>query len=143
MSIHLIYIGKISKKSFKKVSFLNWKVFISSETINHIFERREKIAKKVILFISEIISNPTKISDNSVKRIDSYIFIGFNEKIIGVVIEKTKTTGVNQVVFAFPINARTYRKIIDISGRAESPPFEPLRFEGNSQQILSDVGKSN
>jgi hypothetical protein len=41
-----------------------------------------------------------------------------------LVLEKTKTIWECQIVSAFPVSHKAYKKMVDISGRAEFPPFE-------------------
>lgn len=98
-------------------------VYISRKSLKHIMDQREDLAEYIIYSIPSILNNPSKISDNSHKRPNSFLFAKMNGNAKGVVLEITKTTHNNRVVSAFPIDRKTYRKMIDISGRAAVPPF--------------------
>jgi hypothetical protein len=117
----LFEIGSISFESMKVINTKYPKVFISKMALKHIIDQRE--SEEIIYLIPEILSNPTKIVDNSLKRLNSFIFAKMNGKYNGAVLEITKTPDCeNQVVSAFPIDPRTYRKLEDISGRPDVPP---------------------
>lgn len=113
-------IGYISTTSIRIIGPTSPKVFISKRSLKHIIDQRG--SDQIIYEIPEIISNPTKIIDNSVKRIGSFIFAKMNGKAKGVVIEVTKTPDGNRVVSAFPINKEYYRRLVDISGRSDVSP---------------------
>jgi hypothetical protein len=55
-----------------------------------------------------------------------------NGKARGAVIEITKTPDGNRVVSAFLISKNSYKKLIDISGRAAVPPFSTPQKEEKS-----------
>jgi hypothetical protein len=97
------------------------KVYISKTSLKHILDQRHG-DEHILSEIPEIIHDPTKIADNSLKRRNSYIFARMNGKAKGAVIEVTKTPDGNRVVSAFPIDRKTYRKLNDISGRPDVPP---------------------
>lgn len=99
-------------------------VFISRRSIKHILERRGSNAEAVFGELKGVIEKPTKIVDNSSKRKDSFIFIRSAEITVAAIIEITEKPGSCQVVSAFLMDQKTYEKQIDISGRAEFPPFE-------------------
>lgn len=102
----------------------NSEVYISRMALKHIVERRKSKAKLVIDVIPKAIRRPFKVVDNSRKRNDSFLFLYSNGLVVCVVVEKTKTTQHCQVVSAFPVYKKIYEKMVDISGRAELPPFE-------------------
>lgn len=120
----LLYITQLSEKTVKIMEGVCPDVYISRRAIKHIIDRRGQYVHFVCKSIPSVLENPTKIVDNSVKRKNSYLLAQFGTKIVGVVLDTTKTPDKCQVVSAFLINQRTYEKLIDISGRAEFPPFE-------------------
>ena len=120
----------------------NPEVTITRRALKHIVERRDIVADEFVNAIPDVLSNPSKIADNTAKTPDSYLFAKMNGKAKGVVLEVKKTPKGNRVVSAFPIDRKTYGKIKDISGRAEFPPFELAKGK-NYQQILSDVRNIN
>ena len=90
--------------------------------------------------IPKILSNPTKIVDNSKKRPNSFIFVRLNGKSNGAVIEITKTPdGVHQVVSAFPMDSKTYRKLVDISGRPDVPSLDISPVESDISTAQKSV----
>jgi hypothetical protein len=99
-------------------------VSISRRSIKHILERRGSNAEIVFSELKYVIERPTKIVDNSKKRKDSFIFIRSADITVAAIIEITEKPGTCQVVSAFLMGQKTYEKLIDISGRAEFPPFE-------------------
>ncbi len=121
----LLFVGLIPSFICSKIGVVkNTSVFISRMALKHIIERRESMAYSFIKAIPIAISQPVKVVDNSLKRENSFLFIHHDVAIICVVVEKTKTTRICQVVSAFPVHFKIYKKMIDISGRAELPPFE-------------------
>ena len=133
----LVFVGKVAKDVVKTLGIPNDTV-ITRQAIKHIVERRGENALEFVRAIPDVLANPTKVADNSAKRLNSFLFAKMNGSTKGVVIEVTKTPDGNRVVSAFPIDRKTYDKLVDISGRADVPPFAPRR-SGRSQQILSDV----
>lgn len=117
----LFEIGLISFKSMKIIDSPSSKVFISKMALKHIIDQRG--SEEIIYLIPEILNDPTKIVDNSKKRQSSFIFVRMNGKSHAAVLEITKTPdSMNQVVSAFHVDDKTYRKLIDISGRPDVPP---------------------
>lgn len=117
-----IEIARLSANIIETIRTNSEQVYISRKSLKHIINQRGKTAEYIIFSIPSILNNPSKISDNSSKRPNSFLFTKMNENAKGVVLEITKTTH-NRVVSAFPIDRKTYRKMIDISGRAAVPPF--------------------
>ena len=100
-------------------------VVIPRKSLKHIVERRGNKARFIIEHMPIVIKDPVIVSDNSKKRQGSFIFaIPYERWAVGIIITRTKTPGVCRVVSAFPIELKTYRKLTNISGRAEFPPFE-------------------
>jgi len=99
-------------------------VYISRMALKHLIDRRKSKAEHIVRTIPCAIMKPLKIVDNSRKRKDSFLFFYTDRLVVCVVLEKTKTTRDCQVVSAFPVHPKIYKKMIDISGRAEFPPFE-------------------
>ena len=119
----LLYVARISNNIAHIMNTSAVEVYISRRVIKHIIERRGYQTKWVFDNLPKVIRNPTKIVANSNKKIFSYILANNIGRIIGVVVE-TKTPDYCQVISAYPIDKKTYRKLVDISGRAEFPPFE-------------------
>ncbi|MFA4833563.1 MAG: hypothetical protein WC619_01800 [Patescibacteria group bacterium] len=103
----------------------NSKVTITRQALKHVVEYENRSMENLVKSIPDILTNPTKIADNSAKRPNSYLFAKMNGKARGVVLEVTKTPDGNQVVSAFPISRHTYDELVDISGRAAVPPSVP------------------
>jgi hypothetical protein len=114
-------ITSLSKEQMDLIGTNSSEVFISARSLKHIIDQRR--SEEIVYFLSEIITSPTKVVDNSKKRSNSFLFVKKNGKIRGAVVEITKTPDGNRVVSAFPISIRYYRKLIDISGRTAVPPF--------------------
>ena len=109
--------GHISRLTMSVIKTNSDQVFISKVALKHIVDSRKDLAERVIEIIPEVLKDPDKIADNSVKRHNSFLFAKKLNKHYGVILEITKTTGlVNQVVSAFVISRKTYGKIRDISG---------------------------
>lgn len=120
-SRQLFEVGLISFESMKIISSVSSKVFISKMALKHIIDQRG--SDEIVYLIPKILNNPTKIVDNSKKRQNSYMFVRMNGKSHAAVLEITKTPdSMNQVVSAFHVDDKTYRKLIDISGRSDVPP---------------------
>jgi hypothetical protein len=138
----LVFVEMISDEISRNIGLdINTEVHISRIAMKHIIERRGPKAYIVVTAINEVISKPSKVVNNSKKRKNSFLFVRESGIVVCVVLEKTKTTWQCQIVSAFLVHPKMYKKMIDISGRAELPPFELPSEEGkNSQQILSDVG---
>lgn len=118
----LLYVARISNSIAYIMNTSAVEVYISRRAIKHIIERRGDQTKWVFDNLPKAIRNPTKIVANSNKKEFSYILANNIGRIIGVVVE-TKTPDYCQVISAYPIDKKTYRKLVDISGRAEFPPF--------------------
>lgn len=80
-------IGRVSSRTMNLIMAKSPKVFISKMALKHIIDRRG--SEKIIYLIPGILSNPTKIVDNSVKRPSSFIFAKMNGEYHGVVLEIT------------------------------------------------------
>lgn len=119
----VIEIARLSTTVIKMIKTESAQVYISRKSLKHIMNRRGDMAEYIIFSIPSILNNPSKISDNSNKRQNSFLFAKMNGNAKGVVLEITKTTRDNRVVSAFSIDRKTYRKMIDISGRTAVPPF--------------------
>lgn len=110
-------IGYISAGAMTVIGANSLKVYVSKKALKHIIDRRG--SAEIIYLIPGILSNPTKITDNSFKRQHSFILAKMNGRYRGVVLEITKTPDYeNQVVSAFIIDPKTYKKMSDISGGA-------------------------
>ncbi len=119
----IIEVTTLSNEIISIIKTSSASVSISRKSIKHIINQRKEGAEYILLSIPNILNNPSKIASNSHKRPDSFLFAKMNGSAKGVVLEITKTTTQNMVVSAFPIDRKTYRKMIDISGRAAVPPF--------------------
>lgn len=98
-------------------------VEITRASLKHIVE--ESGRENIVAGIAETLSNPTKIADNSAKRAGSFLYARLNGKARATVLEVTKTPdGKHQVVSAFPMDEKSYKKLIDISGRSDVPPLD-------------------
>src|SRR3989344_9263069 len=84
---NIFFVGCISKNTMKIVCSDSDEVFISKMSLKHIIDQRGN--SEIIFKIPEIMSNPTKIVDNSSKRQNSFILVKMNGKAKGVVIEIT------------------------------------------------------
>ncbi len=93
--------------------------FIRRGSLDHIIERRGCDAKRIAFSMAAVLTDPSKISDNSQKRRSSVVFFRkIGRRIIRVITEETKTPGKSRVVSAYPISDKAYKKLVDISGRA-------------------------
>ncbi|GEM_PF-173985 len=120
----LLYVGTISKKTMEIIGANTQIVMISRRAVKHIIERRGPKTSFIFKNMLHVLVESTKIIDNSTKRNGSFIIAKQDGKIIGVVVEITKTPDGCQVVSAFPMRLEAYEKLVDYSGRAEFPPFE-------------------
>ena len=118
----IISVEKISTEIQKVINSFTPNVEITSKALKHIIERRGKWADDIIQAIQDILINPSKIADNSIKRPNSFLFIRSNGKAKSLVLEVLKKPDANQVVSAFYTDNKTYNKLLDISGRAAVPP---------------------
>jgi hypothetical protein len=113
-------IASLSKENARLVGASSLKVFISKRSLKHVIDQR---GDGILSLLPEIIASPTKISNNSKKRLGSFIFARMLDKANGAVVEITEKPDGNRVVSAFPISKYYYRKLTDISGRTAVPPF--------------------
>lgn len=120
----LLYIGTMSKKTMGIIGANTQIVMVSRRAIKHIIERRGPKTGFIFENIPHVLAKPTKIIDNSAKRVSSFIIAKQDVNVVGVVVEITKTPDGCQVVSAFPMRLEAYEKLVDYSGRAEFPPFE-------------------
>ncbi len=119
----MLQTGNMSPQNAKLINAQTNEATISRKVIKHIIEQRGDSAKEIIQSIPDILSNPSKIVNNSAKRPDSFLFAKKNGKNLGTVLEVTKTPDGNRVVTAFQIDNKTYEKLVDISGRTDVPPI--------------------
>lgn len=114
----LFIAGKITQKVARFINTKTLKVFISRKSLKHIIDQRKDKANEVIDAIPDTIQIPDLLIDNSHKRHHSFLFIKkISPKNYGVVVEITKTPGFeNQVVSAFIIDRKTYKKLSENSG---------------------------
>ena len=114
-------------------------VGITRKSLKHIIEQR---GEDIISYIPKTLAAPTKIVDNSSKRPNSFLYARMNGNAKAVVLEVTKTPdGVHQVVSAFPVDSKTYKKMVDISGRPDVPPLHVSAVESEistAQKVTSD-----
>lgn len=100
-------------------------VVISRRSVKHIIEQRGELAHELIHDIPNVLANPTKIVDNSLKRPNSFLYARMNGKARATVLEVTKTPdGKHQVVSAFPMYKHTYEKLVDNSGGPHVPSLD-------------------
>ncbi len=112
-------------KTKKLVMFITDGIFITHDRLVHIIKHRALLAGTVVAALPFVLNSPGKIGDNSKKRSNSYVYCRKIGRIaIRVVVEETKTPGISRVVSAFPMSLKDYEKLIDISGRADIPPYE-------------------
>ena len=108
-------VAEMSINSMGLIKATSRKVYISKRALKHIIDQR---GVDIIFEIFNIISKPTIITDNSLKRSYSFIFAKKNGNVYGAVVEITKTPDYeNQVVSAFPISFKTYGKMKSLEGR--------------------------
>lgn len=133
-------LGKITSQDASIIGAKIDDVGITRRAIKHIVEQRGERAREFIESIPDVLTNPSKIADNSIKRPDSFLFAKMNGEARGVVLEITKTPDGNRVVSAFPIDRKTFRKLRDISGRPEVPPSpqKVAASEISARQKVSD-----
>ena len=118
------FVAYVQADAARALKIWNRRVSISRRSIKHILERRASKSDIIFGELKLVIERPTKIVNNSHKRMNSLMFIRSAEITIAVIVETTERPGGCQVISAFLMDQKTYEKLIDISGRAESPPFE-------------------
>lgn len=126
----MLFVVEISKEHARIVDLEDRVILVSRKVLKHITEQRGSKTEEIVRKMPYVLCAPTKIVDNSIKKLNSYLFVRIlDEKGVAVVIEITKTPRRGEVVSAFPVDNKTYRKMIDISGRAEFPPYEAPKGE--------------
>ncbi|MEI6346156.1 MAG: hypothetical protein WCO79_02895 [bacterium] len=132
----LLLVGELSPEVSRALGVPRT-VLVSLRSLKHIVERRGEDAMEIVQDIPKILSHPTKVVDNSTNRPSSYLFVRMNGKAKAVVLEITKTPDGNRVVSAFFVDAKTYKKLKDISGRSDVPPLDvsPVESISTAQKL--------
>lgn len=138
---HSYKIASISEYSKKVINSNINNATISRLSIKHIVERRGILgATDLINSIPDVVSNPSKIAKSSLGN-NRYLFAKMNGKARASVLEVIKNPDGNQVVSAYYMDDKTFRKLVDISGRSDVPPSIPPKGRSTASEI-SAIQKS-
>ena len=117
----LIELRPLPKDIKKIIHVKNAGVGITRKVIKHITEQRGQDALYILRSIPDILARPSKIAKNNSKRPNSFLFAKMNGRAKAIILELQNNHECSLIVSAFLMDKKTFKKLVDISGRSDVP----------------------